>query len=378
MTSQTGEVKSRQHQLETGIDAEVGKFDIGYRFGYRKFTSDAPETFAYYDPAKHPVHGGAAGEFSSRAVYDDTTMSYNSLPETEKISHKVRFKSDYGKSKISSALGYSKATNKATDLAVKSLNGAVNYTALLNEKSRLVAKAALAKIDADSFYIDLPTYRGGATDLNETDFDYTRYSSLNRTVAKLSAEYITKMNPKMTLSVLAGFDMTNRDDYPVFEDGISTKKIYGQFRINYRKGMYYSTRLKYRFEKISDPFISGKGLFEAVGHGELYPLVPTSNWVFYLQREDLRYQNITTMPTQVHKIVWSSTYSPSSKYNINMGLTGKLDKNTDLDSLDVEHFSFAPNLYLNIMPDEQWMFTTGYTYNYDKSRHPVTITLFDG
>ena len=61
-----------------------------------------------------------------------------------------------------------------------------------------------------------------------------------------------------------------------------------------------------------------------------------------------------------------------------MGLRGKLDKNDDLDSLDVEHTSFIPSVTLQYTPDNIFSMHTGYTYNYDKSKLPITVALFDG
>lgn len=376
LTSQSAEVDTKQHQFETGIDAESGNFDFGYRFGYRVFESDVSAPQVYYDEARHPVNGGAVSEFGSRQIYDDTTMAYNVLPKTEKVSHKVRMKGKVGKGRVAGAVGYSKATNEATDLSVKSWNGALNYATVVNPSTRVVAKGSMVKLTADDPFIDIPTYRDGAADGNEMDFDYTRYSAYDRTEVKLSAEMIKRMNPKTTLSILGGVDVTNRDDYPVMDDGTSTKKFYGQAKVNYRKGLRYKTTVKYRFEAISDPFISGKGLFEEPAYGSLYPIA--GNFVFYWEREDLRYQDITTLPTQAHIFSWQSTYIPSSKYSVNVGVNGKYDKNADLDSLDVKHFMLVPSLNLNVTPNEKFMFSTGYTYNYYKSRGPVTIALFDG
>ncbi len=239
-------------------------------------------------------------------------------------------------------------------------------------------KIAVQKLQSDDPFIDLPTFRDGATDGNTYDFDYTRYSSLDRMVSKIDAEMIKRLTPKVTLSLAAGYHINNRDDYPVYDDGLSTKKIYGQLKVRHRKGLRYNSTLKYRYEKITDQYISGRGLFEESGYGVLEPLVPTSNWVFYFQREDLRYQDITSLPTQVHKFEWRSTYVPNNQISINMGLNAKLDKNNDLDSLEVEHTSYQPNLFISYNPNLDWTFNTGFTYTYDKSSLPVTVALFDG
>ena len=164
--------------------------------------------------------------------------------------------------------------------------------------------------------------------------------------------------------------------------GLETKQFIGQAKLRWRKGLKYSSNVKYRFEKTSDPFTSGRGLFESRGRGVILPLGPAESgypaWVFYFQREGLRYQNITTVPTDYHRIEWSSTWRPTNKYTVNLGLKATFDKNNDLDSLDVKHTALQPNIALNLMPNNQVTLTAGYTYNYDKSRGPVAVPLFDG
>jgi hypothetical protein len=69
---------------------------------------------------------------------------------------------------------------------------------------------------------------------------------------------------------------------------------------------------------------------------------------------------------------------PKPDVTIGIGVKGRYDKNGDLDSLDVKHFALVPDVILNYMPGPKWALTTGYTYQYDKSRLPVAVALFDG
>ncbi len=380
LTSKTAKVDNRTHQFETGVDATVKKFDVGYRLAYRIFENNAPDASAYWDPAKHPVSGGAASEFASRVIYQDATLPFDTYPKTEKMSHKMKLKGDLGKGYFAGTLNYSKAKNKSTNLATTAWTGAANYTMPINPKTRLIAKIYGARLRSDDPWIDLPTYRDGAIDGNFMDFDYRRYSSQDRIEGRISAEVITRLTPQMKLAILAGYTKIDRYDYPIVGEGTETNKLTAQAKMYYRKGLKYTAFLKYRFESISDPFVSGFGLFEAAGYQNplLDPLVPTSNWVFYFQREALRYQSVTSQPTQVHKFEWRSTYRPSNKYYVMLGVKGKLDKNNDLDSLDVKHLSIQPHVNFNLMPDPAWVVTAGYSYNFDKSRVPLAVALFDG
>ena len=376
--SQTQKVESRQHQFEIGLDGTVNKIDLGYSFGYRKFESDAPPSIGYYDEAKHPVNGGSGAEFASRVQWDDTTLVLSSLPETEKISHKVRAATDVGKGRVVGKLGYSRTENKGTKLQADALTGALKYTVPLNEKTRLITSVAGARLTADDVFVDARVFRDGRPGL-QYDADFTRYSALDRYDGRASAEVITRLNPRMMLSILGGVNIIDRDDYTIPGDGLTTTKLYGQAKLRYRKSPKYNTSLKYRFETISDPFLSSKGLFEFVGRDSL-PALPgaPSNLRFYFQREDIRYQDITSQPTQVQSFAWRSNYMPRPDVTIGIGVKGQYDKNGDLDSLDVNHFSLVPDVILNYMPGPKWALTTGYTYQFDKSRIPVAVALFDG
>ncbi len=377
LTSMEGKVNNTQHQFEVGIDADINKFDIGYQFGYRLYDPKNQASMAYYDDAVHPTKGTAGGEFGSRLIYEDVDAEFSVVPKTEKMSHKVKFKRNFGQGYLAGVLGYASVENKFTSLKSNSYSSAFNYATFLDSKTKLIAKVAVSKYDSDSIYIDLPTFREGAADGNSYNFDFTRYSALNRTNANMSAELIKRMNSNLTVAGLVGYNIVNRDDYPIHDDGTSTKKFYAQGKFRYRKNLSLRSSLKVRFEKITDPFISAKGIFEANGTA-LRPLVPTSNWVFYFQREGLRYQNITTMPTQVFSFNWNMSYNPNMKFSTTFGVKGNFDKNDDLDSLDVKHTSFIPSVSLQYTPDNLFSIQAGYSYNYDKSRLPVTVALMDG
>lgn len=381
LTSKSQEVENATHQLQAGLDAEIAdKYDVGYQFGYRLYESHVPAPVAYYDEAKHPVNGGAGPEFSSRQLYDDTTLAFSAKPKTEKMSHKLRLKSDLGKGKFAGAVSYSRSENKYSELTSDAWVGAAKYAVPLNPQTRLIARVTGVRRDADDPYIDVRSYREGRLG-PVTSFDYERLSSLDRTDLTGTAEVIRRLNPKMTLSVLAGFNRVDRHGYPESDDNLVSNTFIGQAKLNYRKGLKYNARLKYRFEKTSDPFSTFKGLFEQRGRELLTRDVTAPSsfaFIFYWEREALRYQTITTEPTDLHEFAWSSTWRPNMKTSVNVGLKGSYDKNGDLDSLDVEHFTLQPNLALTATPNPRWSLTAGYTYNMTKSRGPVAVALFDG
>jgi hypothetical protein len=376
LVSESVDVDRRTYIVKAGLEAATENLDVGYTFGYRKFHSKEPDPTGYFDPAKHPVNGGAVEEFSSRVAFDDVILPYSAYPETEKMSHKARLGANVGTGRLTAAVSYSQSENKRSELKVDAVGGSANYRLPLSPRTRLTAKVSATRLSADDPFIDLPLWRADRP--GETvDFSYTRYSVTDRLDLRGSAEVTTRLSRRATLSVIGGLRSIARDDYPLPDDGLTTSSFFGQAKLRYRKGTRYAMSLKYRFTKTSDPLISGRGLFEARGRDVLDIKTPPG-FAFYYQREDLRYQDITTLPTDEHDFHWRSTYRPSGKVSLGLGLHGSLDKNGELDSLDVEHLNLRPDVSVTLIPDVRWSITSGYTFSHFKSRGPVTVALFDG
>ncbi len=375
ITSSTATIDKITHQIMAGLQAEIGKSTVGYQFGYRIFESEAPVNYASFDRARHPINGQKGAEFGSRLSYNGVSLPVGEYPNTEKLSHKLSFKGNAGNSSYGSSIGFSKATNRNNELASNAFSGSAFYATSLAKLTRLIAKFSLAKLDVDDIFVDLPSYREGRPGTPQ-DFDFTRKSSLNRVDLRGSVEVISRLNEKITASFTAGMQSIDRDYYPA-ENADATTTIFGQAKVRYRKGLRYSTSFKYRFESTSNPFTSARGIFEARGRDLLNPVDGTA-FVHYWQREDLRYQDITTAPTQAHILDLTSNWRPNNKVNLNFGFKAKYDKNADLDSLDINHFSMQPSLALNVNVDQNWAMSFGGSYGYNKMRGPVAIALFDG
>lgn len=376
-------LENRTHEVQAGIQGDVSeKVTVGYQFGYRTFKSNAPEAMAYYDVAKHPVNGGSGEEFSSRLLYSDSNLAYNQLPETQKMSHKLRTKARLGETgRLHAAFGFNSAENKNVDLKTESITGAARYTATVAPNTRVIVKASGAKIEADDPFIDLRDYREGRTG-PVTSFDYTRYSTLDRTEAMASAELIYRANQGLILYWLNGLEVVDRSDYPVEDNGIRSKTIITQAKMRFNKMQAASGLLKYRYEKTIDPFMSGRDLFEARGREELSRVIPAGEtvhrFIYYYAREGLRYQDITTDPNDRHEVEARLTFPTASNGSIDLSLNGWYQQTTDLDSLDVRSWQIRPNAMLNLNPSPSWMVSAGYSMYMGKSRGPVSVALFDG
>jgi len=387
LTSQASEVDRKLNQFNIGIEGKPGPIGVSYNFVYSKFQSDAAAPSVFYDQAKHPVNGGNVDEFGSRVLYDNEETIYGIYPETEKFGNKVRFFTDIGKHRLTGSGFYYRATNSnipdpdsilggVDELKSSTFGGTLNVLAMLEPKARLVARAALSRTDADDLFLDLPNWRedrpGG-----DQDFDFMRYSSLDRLEGQGSLELTYHVTPRVTLAALGGFEYTRRDDFYEMGSDYATKKYIGQAKLNYRKGLSYNARFKYRLELTQDPFQSFRGLFEEEARTTLV-ILPGNSFGYYFQREDFRYQDVTSLPTVSHQLDFANNIRLNNKLSWNNNIKFKFEKNDDLDSLTVENTFFEPSTGLTFMPDSRWILTAGGSYQYFKSKGPVTVAMFDG
>ncbi len=389
LTSKAVEVDRTVNQFNFGLEGRPGPIGISYDFIYSKFESNAPVPSIFYDEAKHPVNGGSAEEFDSRVIYAGEEVVFSSYPETEKIGNKVRFSSSIGKHSMSGSAFYHRSKNNLSEtesqiiegefnnLVSDTYGGTFNFSAILNKTMRLLARTSLSRTQADDIMVELPIWREDRPG-EEVDFSFMRYSSLDRLRGDASVELIARLNPRTTLSILGGYEGIRRDDYPEKDADDATNRLIGQAKLRYRKGLKYSLGLKYRLEKTSNPFTSYRGLFEASGREEGLGSVGDNTFIFYYQREDLKYQNVTSLPTIEHDLELTGNLNLTNKVALNANVKLRLDKNNDLDSLEVEHTFFQPALGFNLMPNMQWVFSGGMRYQYLKSRGPVTVAMFDG
>ena len=74
----------------------------------------------------------------------------------------------------------------------------------------------------------------------------------------------------------------------------------------------------------------------------MQPLAQNFAFIFYFQREALRYQTITTLPTDHHEFNLGGMILASAKASVNLNFRGLFDKNNELDSLDVKQSLIQP------------------------------------
>jgi hypothetical protein len=374
--SQELDINQQTHTVRAGLEATVKDITLEYVFGYRKFESSVEDPEFYYDPAIHPVNGGSGAEFRTRVIYQDEVLEFGWLPDNEKISHTGKFRGKVWKGRINGSLGYVETTNNRTTVKAKSTIGNLAYALPVARNHRLTAKVSGIRRFVDDVYVDLPVWREGRPDNNPVDFDWIRYSSLSRIEAIGSLEWLMRLTGRTSLALESDYTYTDRVDYPTPETTYNTKQFGIQGTLRYRDMQKWNGSVKYRYENTQDPLHSSRGLLEASGRNVLQPTSP--NWAFYYQREDLRFLNVTALPTNAHEVHLKGGWRASEDITVNAGLRMLYDENSDLDTLDVQHTGIQPDINLTLNPQEGVFFTAGYTYGYHQSRIPFAIPLFDG
>jgi hypothetical protein len=280
------------------------------------------------------------------------------------------------KGNILGSVSNSRAKNKSANLEVTSNGGSLKYTVSPTPKTRIIASASLAMIESDEAQVDLPLWRGGLTGGGQ-DFGWTRYSNLNRTVARGSAQLIYQPDRRYRLFVSAGYEGTERDDYPYFEAKGKTTKLKASVGGKYRPHSRFWGRLKYSFESIDDPFSPYQQMFERAGTDVLEKL-PDNNWYYYFQRDDLRYGSVTNQPSNLHGVELNLNFRPDPKATLTAGLKASLGTNGDTDNLDFERTQLQPHLSASIAPTPLWNLFGSLSYMSDKSNGLAAVAMMDG
>ncbi len=377
MVSKSAEVDRRTHTTSAGAEATAGPVLFSYLGSYRTFKSEAPSLVAFYDTAEHPVLGTMRDEFGTRTVFNGEEVPFGQTPETEKVSHRLKVKTDMGKKgNILGSFTNSQAKNKSAGLKVQSNGGGLKYVVSPSRKTKIVALASLSRIESDETEIDLPLWRDGLTG-GDQDFSWTRYSNLTRTVAKGSAEFIYQPSRKYRVFISAGYEGTERDDFPYFEAKGKTTKLKASVGGKYRPNSRFWGRIKYSFENVDDPFSPYEQMFEKAGKDVLKKL-DNNTWYYYFQRDNLRYGSVTNQPSNLHGVELNLNFRPNHKASLSAGLKASLGTNNDTDSLDFERTQLQPQISANFAPTPMWNLFGSLAYFYDKSSGLAAVAMMDG
>ncbi len=368
-------VDRKIHDVAAGADLDVGPVSLSYTARIRQFRDDAPIYTMQYDTAQHPVNGKLVEEFSSRELFSGQVVPINSPLQVDQLSHVFKAKARVGAGQIVASAVTSNAKNKVQSLNLKTNAANVRLTYPLFRKVKVVAQGSYDRIKNDPVFIDLPPWREGRPGGGQ-NFDWWRYSSLSRTNMEASAQVLYVHNRAMRFSLLGGVGRVIRDDYPYYgaKGKTTTMKLQPELRLRPVKGL--SARLRYNVEVTDNPFAPYNYFFERSGHS-LTPL-PGNKLVYYFQRDQLRYGNITSLPTLEHGVDLQFTYRQSSSIKLTAGVKASIGTNKDNKELSFEHRSLQPRLGIALNPDSHWSFFVDYSLILEDQNGLLSVPMMDG
>lgn len=389
LTSRPLDFKQNSHTFSGGLEVDLGKALLTYEASYRAFKSDVEPYSAVYDIARHPVNGGAGSEFASRLNFSGQSEIFSQSPETEKLSHQFKLKTDVGKGRLLAQFVNMNAENKANPndgnvVVTGDLNYSGNYANLkfsypIMPKSKLITTGYYGRFKNDPVDVNLPSWRPQAGDA-AVDLDWTRYSLLTRTELRGNAEFLYQPTSKYRLSLLAGFSSRERDDYPYFGANDKTNKLSLQAAVRYRPTSKITGNFRYRLESIDNPFAPYNHMFEHYAQSGTYQLLPKPGTpaVYYYQRDDVRYGDITNQATLVHNAKFKIALKPNAKMSLNAGLNLRLGSNSDEPELDMQQKMLQPNLTINFYPNDKFSLFGNYSLTMQEQNFLAAVTMMDG
>ncbi|MCB9087274.1 MAG: TonB-dependent receptor [Calditrichae bacterium] len=383
------DLERQSHTVAGGLEAELGKLVLSYQAQYRQFKSDVGTYEAFYDSAQHPVNGSSDDEFASRNIFSGEYVPLNLYPETKKLSHTLKARAKISEGTLLGQFVSYTAENTndlndpnvtvSGDRKISGTYGNVKFAYPFFPKTKLIASGYYGRYENDAVDVDLPAWRNGRP-AGDIDFDYTRYSSYTRTETRGDLEFLYQPTRRYRLSLLGRYSSKERDDYPFFDAKDKTNTLRLQGDVKYRPTSKFNGHLRYYFENIDNPFAPYNQMFERYGRSgpdSLTP-VPGTPAVYYYQRDDIRYGDITSLPSAVNGGTLELTFRPNTKVNLTAGVSGQIGTNSDAPELDYKRTRYQPRLALNLMPSDRLSIFSSYSYLFQTQNGIAAFAMMDG
>lgn len=367
-------INSYNRDVEIGTNIRVGKSNIDYSYTANQFRERNAAPQYLYLENQHPENMSKV--FTARiGIGDNENLPFDVVPESKKGTHLLKAAIPLTKDKVFSAQ-YTGSTveNVNSNLQWKSNAFAGAFTARFGKKAFFNAVVMYQKIDNDSVFVDInerldiggpyvgKTY-AEVFDYLDT-FDWTRYSSLSRTVMDFKTNFRYKFSKKFKLRL--GFDYKDIDRE--YFEVMNTKKATFKARVTLKPADKFNVVLDGKFSTLTDPFANLKG---GISQGvQLYalssPLAPTAVqfYTWHLAREG----TMTNYPEKISELRGRFHWGPSSKFSLNANLLYKAEDNDNLvtsgASWNRELFQWGTDLW--VLLSKKFSFSATY-YNYSNT-----------
>ena len=328
-------INSYNRDITIGTNMRLGNSSVNYSYTANEFKERGETPQSFYLLTEHPEK--LSRVFTSRiGVGDNESLRFDFVPGSKKDTHLLQAAIPMSeRNTISAQYVSSRVKNMNQNLEWKSNAFSGAYTARLGKKGFFNAILFYQSIDNDSVFVDIndrlddggPNVGKDYAEIIGIDsFDFTRNSSLSRTVFNLKANFRYKLSKKLKLRLGYIYENIDRD---FFEVG-NTKSNTMKGRLTFKPAPKFKLVFDAKVKSITDPFANLKGgIAPAV---QLYatgsPLAGNSTQFYYwhLAREG----TMTNYPEAVTEIKGRFHWGPNSKFALNANFIYRTEDNDNL------------------------------------------------
>ena len=371
VTSRGREVDEETEDFKVGVTKKFDWLTVVYNYFHRAFQEDGATPTNAYDDAIHPVSGA---DLSDRVQYDDATLPYNIVPDSEKVSHLVKvmarlpqnttFFGSYIHSKVENGNNHSDVpTEDSREMDSDTVTARLTNNSLFPGLN-LGLKFRYMSLDNDDVNVDV-NYTTWPPDV---DPDFTRESAMSRDVTTIGLDSSYRLTKKTSLKFGYEWDRIDRDNYEVGDSGeTTTQENTVKIGVTSRLHRKLKAKISYKWQDIDNPFNNLNAACEPAN---------AETGVLYSDRQETRTATLSNQPTGVNEIKADLTWSIKP----NLSLTANyrwLDKEND-ETSDWQQESHMPSLNLWYAPTAKLSFNLSYVYDWTKTQSLACIPVFDG
>jgi hypothetical protein len=106
--------------------------------------------------------------------------------------------------------------------------------------------------------------------------------------------------------------------------------------------------------------------------------MPGTPAVYYYQRDQLRYGDITNQPTMAHNVRFDVTLKPTENMSLKAGINTRIATNSDEKELDFQQKMFQPNVTVNVYPTDKFTLFGNYSMTLQEQNFLASVAMMDG
>lgn len=339
VVAQSRSIDNYNRDIRIGGVVKVGKANFDYSFTNNTFKEKAAAPMNDYLYVQHPEK--KIPVFNARITTgNNENLEFDAIPESKKDTHLLKAAVPVSKSTtITAHYVNSSVENVTSALQWESSSFAGGFSTRLGKKGFFNVIVRQLKVTNDSIFIDLyePLDVAGAKAgmtyaeaYGVGTFDWTRNSTMNRTVWDVAANFRYRLSKQFRIRLGYEYNQTERP----FQDAEETKTSTFKAKLTIRPAKEVKLTLDGKFKTISDPFANKWGGIAPAQQTVAYtnPFVGTQFFQWHADRR----ATLTNQPESVGEMKARLHWSPSGKFALNGNFLFKKEKNDNLAYAGIE------------------------------------------